>query len=70
VNGLEAEYGDRIIFQRLNIDEPDGRRAAKAYRLRGHPTVIIFDTEGKQVWSQLGAQPREIYVRAIESVLE
>jgi len=69
VNGLESEYGDRIAFQKLNVDEPDGALAAQIYRARGHPTVIILDASGKQIWSRTGALARKDYVAMIESVL-
>ena len=69
MNGLESEYGDRIAFQKLNVDEPDGKLAAQAYRARGHPTVIILDASGKQIWSRTGALAKNDYVEAIESAL-
>jgi thioredoxin-related protein len=69
VNGLESEYGDRIAFQKLNVDEPDGKLAAQAYRARGHPTAIILDANGKQIWSRTGALARSDYAEAIESAL-
>ncbi len=69
MNGLESEYGDLITFQKLNVDEPDGALAAQAYRIRGHPTVIILDANGKQIWSRTGALTRSDYAEAIESAL-
>ncbi len=69
MNGLEQEYGNRIVFQKLNADEPDGRAALKAYKAAGHPTVIIIDADGNLVWMQTGALPKEVYVEGINSVL-
>ena len=69
MNGLEIEYGDRIIFQKLNVDESDGERFAQAYRVRGHPTVLILDADGKQIWLRTGALSRDDYFEAIQSTL-
>jgi len=69
VNGLEQKYGDRIAFQKLNADEPDGRAALKAYNAPGHPTVILIDANGKRVWMRTGALPEEVYVQGIEMLL-
>ncbi|RME81525.1 MAG: hypothetical protein D6775_13375 [Caldilineae bacterium] len=70
MDGLEAEFGDRIAFQRLNVDEPEGRLAAQYYRVRGHPTVLLLDANGKIVWSRLGVQPRQVYEDALSSLLQ
>ena len=69
MNGLEQEYGDRIVFQKMNADEPDGRAALRAYKASGHPTVVIIDANGNKVWQQTGALSRDVYVEGIQSVL-
>jgi thioredoxin-like negative regulator of GroEL len=69
VDGLEADYGDRVAFQHLNADEDDGRAAAQTYRVRGHPAIVVLNPQGDVVWSRLGVQPREVVASALESVL-
>jgi len=69
VDGLEAEYGDRVVFRRLNVNEADGNVAAQAYRVRGHPAILVLDAVGNLVWSRVGVQPRETVAGALESVL-
>jgi thioredoxin-like negative regulator of GroEL len=69
VDGLEADYGDRIDFQRLNVDEDEGRAAAQTFRVRGHPAIVILDAGSRVVWSRVGVQPRTDVVGALESVL-
>ena len=69
VDGLEAEYGDRVAFQRLNVDDDDGRIAAQHYRMRGHPAIVVINAQGNVVWSRVGVQPREVVASALESVL-
>jgi len=69
VDGLEAEYGDRVAFQRLNVDDDDGRIAAQHYRMRGHPAIVVINAQGNVVWSRVGVQPGDVVASALESVL-
>ena len=69
VDGLETDYGDRVAFQRLNADEDNGRAAAQAYRVRGHPAIVVINAQGDVVWSRVGVQPRDVVTSALESVL-
>lgn len=69
VDGLEAEYGSQVAFQRLNVDAKDGKAAANTYRARGHPAIIILDAGGDVVWSRIGVQPRDVVVSALEQAL-
>lgn len=68
VNGLEIEYGERIVFQKLDANTPEGRLVMKAYHLRGHPAILLFDAGGGVVWTGLGVQRRETVVAAIEAM--
>ncbi|MCO6453064.1 MAG: thioredoxin family protein [Caldilineales bacterium] len=69
VDGLESDYGDRIVFERLNVDEPDGRVAAQTYRVRGHPTIVIVDSKGDVVWNRVGVIPTADLMAAIENAM-
>jgi thioredoxin 1 len=70
VDGLEADYGDRIAFQRVNVDEDDGRAAAEIFRVRGHPAIVVLDADGRVVWSRVGVLSRRNVAEVLESVLE
>ena len=70
VNGLEEDFGDQIAFQRLNVDEPEGKMAAREYKVRGHPTMVLIDRSGEVVSRHVGVLPREFLVQAIENTLE
>lgn len=65
VDGLEQKYKDQIAVKRINADVGDGPTIMRAYRIQGHPTVLIFDHEGHEVQRFLGPQPAE----TIEAVL-
>ena len=68
VDGLETDYGDQIAFQRLNVDEDDGKAAAQTFRVRGHPAIVVLDADGSLVWSRVGVQPRADVVKVLESL--
>lgn len=69
VNGLEAEYGDRIDFRRYNIITDEGNAWATAYRLRGHPAFVLVDERGQEQWRYVGVVPEEIMEGALTAVL-
>lgn len=68
VNGLEADYADRIVVQKLDANTPEGRQVMQSYRLRGHPAILLFDAAGEVVWQGLGQQSRKTVVAPIETM--
>lgn len=52
---LESEYGDRIQFSRVNVD--DSAEHAARYGITSIPTFIFLDAEGKLVATVTGADP-------------
>jgi thioredoxin-related protein len=39
----------------LNIQDPEGRKAASRFRLRFTPTFALFDGSGQELWRTVGA---------------
>ena len=56
VNGLEEEFGERVAFLRLDVNN-DGRDAFSKFKLRGHPSYVIIDSMGDVLWKSVGEQP-------------
>lgn len=54
VDSLEQELGERILFIRLNIQEPVGRELAPVYGFEFTPTFIFFDAQGNELWRSVG----------------
>jgi thioredoxin 1 len=54
VDELEAEYGQRVLFIRLNIQESVGRELAPVYGFEFTPTFIFFDAQGNELWRSVG----------------
>ena len=54
VNGLQADFEGQIVFDSIDAATKSGKEALSAYRLRGHPSYVIVDVEGKALWSFSG----------------
>jgi hypothetical protein len=53
VSRLEAEFGDRVEFRQLNIDDPANDEAKRRYGFRAQPQVVIVDAKGEIALSRL-----------------
>ena len=69
VDGIEEQYGEQIVFKRINADVDDGPAIVRAYSIPGHPTTLLFDKEGDEVQRWLGPQPIEVVERAVQKIL-
>ena len=69
VDGLEADYGERITFRRLNA-AADGQALFQRYNLRGHPAYVILDAQGNVIWRRVGSVPREVLEQGIRQALD
>lgn len=66
VNGLADEYGAQIEFRSLNAGIGDGQSAFNNYRLPGHPSYIILNPDGEELWRSFGPQTQDVLENAIE----
>lgn len=69
VNGLEAEYGERIDFRRYNIVSEEGQAWASQYSLRGHPAYVLVDSAGQERWRYVGVVPQEVMEAELAAAL-
>jgi hypothetical protein len=55
VNGLEDEFGRDIDFIRYNAsDGEEGTRQFEALNLPGHPSILLYDAEGREILRFIG----------------
>ena len=64
---LAKEYNGKIKIAKLDVDS--NQMVAAQLGIRGIPTLVIFK-DGQEIKRQVGAGPKQIYVRMIEEVLE
>lgn len=70
MHGLEAEYGDRVAFERLDVAQPENEQIQLRYDLRGHPTAVVLDPQGEVVARFFGVQPAADIRPALDRALE
>ena len=55
VNGLQEDYGNEITFVSLNAkDSEDGEALFQQLGLPGHPGIVIYTTDGEEVFRRFG----------------
>jgi thioredoxin-like negative regulator of GroEL len=69
VDGLEEQYAGQIAVRRINAAVGDGPAIMRDYRIPGHPTILIFDSEGQEVSRLFGPQPVGVIENTVETVL-
>lgn len=70
MHGLDAEYGDRIQFTYLDIDDPNTKDLQATLGFRVQPHSFLLDGEGQVIQQWFGFVSREEFVSAFEGVLK
>ena len=58
VDGIERDLGSRGRVVRLNVLSGIGSEVAARYGVRGVPTLIVFDGQGRVTYAQAGMPER------------
>lgn len=53
---LSAEFGERLLIAKLEVDDGDNMKIAGHYKVRGFPTLILF-RHGEEKARFSGAKP-------------
>lgn len=69
VNGLGPDFEASLEVRALNVDSAEGRRAFEAFSLPGHPSYILLNPDGEELWRSFGPLPKEALLRAIMEAL-
>ncbi len=57
------------VLVRLNTDTPEGKELSRAFSLRGIPTTVILDGQGKEVDRIIGYEGRSEWTRTLLAYL-
>mgnify|MGYP003573125472 CR=1 FL=1 len=68
MNGLERDFEGRAAVLQLDANEADNAQLQQQYRMRGHPTFVVLDEDGRAVQTFIGAQPKAILYEALTAV--
>lgn len=66
IDELAGEYGDRMNFGKVNIDEEP--MLAMEYRIMSIPTIAIYQN-GEVVQKAIGVRDKEEYVELFDKIL-
>jgi hypothetical protein len=69
VSRLEKQFGKKVEFRQLNIDDPANNEAKHHYGFRAQPQVVILDRNGKVVLSRLSELTYEKLEIELETIL-
>ena len=69
VDGLEDDLAGQAKVIRLDLLSPVGQQAANHFGVRGLPTLLVVDGEGRVILTQLGLlRPGEVRSRVEELI--
>lgn len=57
---VKSQFGDRVNFSMLNVDNTKWLPEVTKYRVDGIPHFVFFDNKGKVLTEAIGEQPRQI----------
>jgi thioredoxin-like negative regulator of GroEL len=57
---VKSQFGDRVNFSMLNVDNTKWLPEIAKYKVDGIPHFVFFDRQGKEIAQAIGEQPRSI----------
>jgi len=70
VDRLQGEFGGQIAFAYLNaVDGGEGQAAFESLSLPGHPSYVIFNRDGTEVYRSFGGVNQAVLGGAVDAVL-
>jgi thioredoxin 1 len=70
IDQLKVQYGDRIHFAYINVDDPQGKQAAATYRVWAIPFFVLLKPSGEIVGQWVGQQADTVFPTAFDDLLK
>ncbi|HUN08239.1 MAG TPA: thioredoxin family protein [Aggregatilineales bacterium] len=70
VHGLEDEFSDQVAFLYFDVlDDTAGQEMFESLNLPGHPSFVLFDRDGREIYRAFGIVTDEALRSAIEAAV-
>jgi thioredoxin 1 len=69
VDEIRRKYRRRVDVVYVNMDRDEGKRVAREYGIIGTPTLLLLDSEGRQVNVLRGTLPTRVIEQTVEDLL-
>ena len=68
VNGLESDFAGRAAVLQLDANEATTAQLQQQFGMRGHPTFVVLDENGRSVQTFSGPQTEVVLYEALTAV--
>lgn len=69
LGAIKQQYGDRINFVMLNVDNTKWLPEMIRYRVDGIPHFVFMDSQGEAIAESIGEQPKNILEADLEALI-
>jgi len=69
VDGLESEFAGQASVLQLDANEADNGSLQQQLGMRGHPTIVVLDGNGRATQTFIGPQTAEVLHEALMAVV-
>jgi len=69
VDEVRREYGGKVSFEYVNMDDRSGREKATELGIIGYPNILLLTSEGKEYRVLKGVVPKETLARELDELL-
>lgn len=69
VDGLEREFMDQAAVLQLDANEAENAQLQQQYGLRGHPTFVVLDGNGRTLQTFAGPQSEAVLHEALTAAV-
>jgi thioredoxin-like negative regulator of GroEL len=66
---MHRKYRRKVDIVYVNMDRDEGKRLAREHGIIGTPTLLLLDSEGRQVNVLRGTLPKPVIEQTIEDLL-
>jgi thioredoxin-like negative regulator of GroEL len=69
VDEVKREYGGKVEFEYVSMDDQPGKDKAAEYGVIGYPNLLILTSEGKEYELLKGVVPKQALAQSLDGVL-